>query len=83
MNSRQDHILRVLASIAVGAVAFCLTVPAAMLLGGILCRPWLKNDVLFPPQLAILILVSIAAGIALGIAAGRKYYDHPGKKQGQ
>jgi uncharacterized protein YneF (UPF0154 family) len=31
----------------------------------------------------MLILVSIAAGIALGIVVGRKYYDHPAKKQGQ
>jgi hypothetical protein len=83
MNSRQDHILQVLSSIAVGSMAFCLTVPAAMFLGGILFRPWLRSDVLFPPQLMILILVSIVAGIALGSFAGRKYYDHLGKKQGQ
>ena len=83
MTLRQDRILRVLSSIAVGIMAFCLTVPAAMLFGGILFRSSLESDVLFPPHLVILISVSILVGIAVGILAGRKYYGYLGKKLGR
>ena len=79
MNSRQDHILRVLSSITVGTMAFCLTVPTVMILGGILFAPWLRSDSFFPTQLAVLIFVSIAAGVVMGVAVGTKYYRYTGK----
>jgi hypothetical protein len=82
MNSRQDRILRALSSIAVGTMAFCLTVPAVMFLGTILFSPWLRSDRLFPPQLAALILGAIVVGVAVGVAVGKRYHCRPGKKHG-
>ena len=83
MISRQGHILRILSSIAVGIMALCLTVPAAMLFGGILFHPWLKSDILFPPQLAILIMSSTGIGLVIGIVAGTKYFRYLGKSDVQ
>jgi hypothetical protein len=34
----------------------------------------MKSEVLFPPQLASLIMSSIEIGVVLGIVAGTKYY---------
>jgi hypothetical protein len=82
MSSRQDHILRVLSSIAVGTMAFCLTVPAAVLFGALIVDlP--EGHAFFSPQDAILILISIAAGATVGMIVGKIYYDSLGKKQDQ
>lgn len=78
MNSRQDRILRVLMSIAVGTMAFCLTVPLLLIAGGILMG-WLgllEGDGLIPPGFAVLFLISILVGLVVAIFAGRKYYRY-------
>jgi hypothetical protein len=67
MRSRQHHILRVLSSIAVGTMGFCLTGPAALLLGGILFGLWLDSGVLLPARLAFLFIISAFAGVVLGL----------------
>jgi len=83
MNSRQDHILKIFSSIAVGTMAFCLTVLAAMLFGSKLFAPWLKSDRWFPPQFVFLVLVSLIAGVVVGVGFGTKYYHRLEKKHGQ
>jgi hypothetical protein len=73
MNSRREHILRVLSSIAVGIMAFCLTLPAAIFLGALLFD-FPEGHALFSSEDVVLFSVSILlAGIA-AISVGIKYY---------
>jgi hypothetical protein len=83
LNSRQDRILRVLMSIAVGTIAFCLTVPIVLVLGGMLfgALGWLDGGGLIPPGFAILFSVAILAGLMVGVITGRKYYPYMEKSK--
>jgi hypothetical protein len=82
MNSRQDRILKVSMSIAVGTMAFCLTVPAVLVLGGIVFGylGWLDGAGLVPTGFAILFLISLLIGLIVGIFAAIKYYQHIEKR---
>lgn len=82
MNSRQDRILRMLMSIAVGTMAFCLTVPLVLIVSGILMGSLglLDGEGLIPPGFAVLFLISIAVGLTAAIFSGRKYYRYIEKR---
>ena len=77
---RQRHILRVLSSIFVGIMAFCITLPILLLLGGILLGPSDSED-LIPPELATLFLISIMLGLVVGVLVSVKYYRYLGKQK--
>jgi hypothetical protein len=79
VNSRQERILRVLSSIAVGAMAFLIAFPLVLLVGGVLLGPR-QSDILIPPQLVILLLISTLVGLIVAIFAGTKYYRYLEKK---
>jgi hypothetical protein len=83
VNSNQDRILRVLLSIAVGTIAFCLTVPIVLVLGGMLfgALGWLDGEGLIPTGFAVLFLVGILGGLTVGTFAGIKYYRHMEKSR--
>lgn len=78
MNSRQDRTLRVFMSIAVGTIAFCLTVPVLSILGGILMSRLglLDGGGLIPTGLAVLFLISISIGLIVGVLVEIKYYRY-------
>lgn len=78
MNDRQDRILKVSMSLAVGTIAFCLTVPVVLVLGGMVfgALGWLDGQGLIPTGFAVLFLVAILAGLAVGVLAGRRYYRY-------
>jgi hypothetical protein len=63
-------------SIAVGAIAFCLTVLLVLVLGGILMGRvgLLDGEGLIPTGTAVLFLIAILMGLLAGIVAGIKYY---------
>jgi positive regulator of sigma E activity len=75
MNSRQKRILNLSSSIIVGLMAFCVTLLLMLLLGGILLGP-LESEVLFPPQLAVLFLISVFVGQVVAFIVGKKYYRY-------
>lgn len=78
MNSRQSRTLMVLMSIAVGTIAFCLTVPLVLIIGGILMG-WLgllEGEGLIPTGFAVLFLISISVGLIVGVLVGIKYYRY-------
>jgi hypothetical protein len=75
MNSRRNRILRVLSSIAGGIMAFCLSFPAAMLLGALLLRPQ-QRDTFFSPEVVGLFLLSSLVACAVAVLAGMKYYRY-------
>ena len=78
MKSKQRHILRVLSSIAVGIMAFCLTLVTVLIVGGILLSPFLpkENPAFFPPEFAVLFLITTLGGLIVGIFVGTKYYRY-------
>jgi hypothetical protein len=80
MNSRQSRILQVLLSIAVGAIAFGLTVPVVHLLGGILLGSLglLEGDGLIPTGFAVLFLISTLVGLIVAAFVAIKYYHYLG-----
>lgn len=80
MTSRQHRILRVFTSLAVGAMAFLITFPVVLLLGGILLGP-LERDVLMPAQVIVLLLISTLMGLIIAVFVGGKYYWYMGKKE--
>lgn len=82
MVYRQKRILNLLSSIIVGLMAFCVTLPLLLLVGGILLGP-LESDVLLPPQLAVLFLVSVLVALVVGVSAGRKYYRYLEREKGR
>jgi len=70
---RQRHILRVLSSICVGIMVFCIALPILLLVGGIVPGPS-ESDVLIPPSLVGLIIISVVVSVITAIHAGKKYY---------
>ena len=78
MNSNQDRILKVSMSIAVGIIAFCVTVPIVLVLGGMLFSAlgWLNGDGLIPTGFAVLFLIAIFVGVIVGIIVGIRYYRY-------
>ena len=83
MNSRQDHILRVSMSVAVGTIAFCLTVPIVLVVGGMLfgALGWLDGEGLIPPGFAVLFLIAVVVGLMIGVLVGRKYFQYIEKRE--
>jgi hypothetical protein len=84
LNSRQGRILKVSMSVAVGTIAFCLTVPIVLVLGGMLFG-WfglLDGEGLIPAGFAILFLIAILVGLAIGILVGIKYYRYVENREG-
>jgi phage-related protein len=80
MNQRQRHNLRAISSVLVGIMAFFIAFFVALFVGGILLGP-LQTDVLIPPQLAALFLISILVGLIVAVFVGIKYYRHMEKSQ--
>ena len=78
MNSRQNRIVRMLSSITVGIIAFCLTLPLVIFLGSIFLSPP-QGHAFFSAQDAILFLISIFVGLTVAIFVGIKYYRYLGK----
>ena len=65
-------------SIAVGTIAFCLTVPILLVLGGMLFG-WLgllDGEGLIPAGFAVLFLIAILVGLSVGVFVGIKYYGY-------
>lgn len=62
---------------AVGTLAFCVTVPLVLVVGGIPfgALGWLDGEGLIPTGFAVLSLVAILLGLMVGILAGVKYYQ--------
>lgn len=73
MSSRQRHILRVLSSICVGIMAFCVSFFLAFLLGAILVGPP-EGYAFFSEQEVVLFLVATIIGIVTAVIAGRNYF---------
>jgi hypothetical protein len=65
-------------SIAVGTIAFCLTVPLVLVVGGVVFGSLglLDGEGLLPTGFAVLFLVGILGGLTAGTFAGIKYYRH-------
>ena len=76
MTDRQNRILNVSMSIAIGTISFCLTVPVILLLGGMLFGSlgWLDGEGLLPAGFAVLFFVAILIGLTGGVFAGIRYY---------
>jgi hypothetical protein len=83
MTARQNHILRVLSSIAVGAIAFCVTLPLVLILGAVLLFPFLpmESAAFFPPEFVVLFLTSTLVGIIVARFVGIQYYRYLGKRR--
>lgn len=82
MNSRQDRTLRVLMSIAVGAIAFCLTDLVVLVVVGILMS-WLgllEGEGLITTGSAVLFLISSLVGLIVGVFVGIKSDRYMEKK---
>jgi len=56
-------------------MAFLITLPLVLLVGGILLGP-LESDVLVPPEVAIVVLISILVGLILAVFVEIKYYHY-------
>jgi hypothetical protein len=71
-------------SVAVGTIAFCLTVPIVLVLGGMLFGSLglLDGEGLIPAGFAILFLVAILVGPAIGILVGIKYFRYIETREG-
>ncbi|HEU4744703.1 MAG TPA: hypothetical protein VFS61_05670 [Anaerolineales bacterium] len=77
MNSRQKLITKVITSIAIGIIGFCLTMPIVILSGGLLFGPP-EGHAFFSPRDAGLFLTSILVGLAVAVFVGIKYHLHLG-----
>ena len=72
-----------LSSIAVGTIAFCLTLLLVLILGAILLFQLLlvESGAFFPPEFVVLFLVSILLGSIVAGFVGTKYYRFLEKSQ--
>jgi hypothetical protein len=71
--NRQRQVLRVLSSICVGIMAFCVSFFLAFLLGAILIGSP-EGYAFFSPQEGILFLVSAIVGLVTATFIGRNYF---------
>ena len=78
MNSIQHHILRVLSSVCMGIIAFCIALPLLLIMGASLLLPFFTVDgaAFFPPEFVVLLLISFLVAIIVAVLAGKKYYRH-------
>lgn len=79
MNSRQRHILHVLASILVGSMAFFIALFLTFF-AEIILLSQLQLDFILPIQLIILFAIACIAGMIFAIFVARKYYRDFGKR---
>ena len=79
MDSRQKLITQILASIAIGIVGFCLTMPMVFLVGGILLGP-LEGHAFFSTRDAVLFLISILVGLIVAVFVGKSYHSYLNKE---
>jgi hypothetical protein len=71
--NRQRHILRVLSSICVGIMAFCVFFPIVFLVGAILVSEP-EGSAFFSPQEGILFVISILVGLSAASYIGTRHY---------
>ena len=75
MQPRQRHIIRVLSSVCVGSIAFCITLLVVFLVGSILLSllELMKGDGFFSPESVILFLISTLVALIIAVVVGIKY----------